>query len=114
MRNDAEEGLSPRAYRLLLTLPGLGFVSGALLFWVSLGVWRAPEIIPIAIIVCLVSWAGGVWASFAAKCPACGKSPYVRRFFKDSNLPFFLNEWHAPWPERRCSRCGLEVGAAPH
>ena len=108
-----QAGISPGRYRLLLALPGLGFLGGGLLFAISLGLLGTAALAPLAIVICIGSWIAMAVVSTLVKCPGCGKSPYVRLFSKDSRLPFFLNEWGAPWPERRCSRCGLEVGAAP-
>jgi hypothetical protein len=114
MMNDAEqEGMSPRAYRLLLTLPGLGFLSGMLLFAVPLALLGTPVFAPLAIVMCIASWIAMAIVSILVKCPDCGKSPFERVIPWRSRPLFFPKIWGAPWPERRCSRCGLEVGAAP-
>ena len=105
--------MSPRTYRLLLGLPGLGFVFGAILFCVPIARSSTTVFAPLAIVICVVSLLALAVTGILVRCPRCGKSPYLRLFFRDSSLPFFLNEWGAPWPERNCSGCGLEVGAAP-
>ena len=114
MGDSAEEGLSPGRYRLLLTLPGLGFLTGSLLFWLSAGSSGAIVLVPLAIVIAVGSWIAMVWVYYRERCPGCGKSPFVRLFRPfSSTLPESLRAWGAPWPERNCSRCGVEVGATP-
>jgi len=103
--------MSPRSYRIALSLPAAAFLAGALLFAVPIALdSRYLPAFP-GIALGVASWAALVFLSFAARCPNCRKSPYERPVPRALRLPFFPRQWGAPWPERRCSRCGLEVGA---
>lgn len=103
--------MSPRQYRLFLLLPALGFFGGALLFCLSVASGANAVLFMPAIGIALVSWVILVAVSLSAKCPDCGKSYFARVIAWQSRPLFFPKTWSAPWPERHCSRCGLEVGA---
>lgn len=100
-----------RWYRLALTLPFVGFFTGALLFVIPQAILDRPPNLVASIGLTLVSWAAGLLVSLIVKCPRCGKSPYERVIPETGRPLFFPKVWGAPWPERICSRCGLEVGA---
>ena len=48
-------------------------------------------------------------SSVSLRCPRCGKSIYVK------TVRLFGTEWtyRGPFPEARCSRCGLELNRTP-
>lgn len=104
---------SPRLYRVALTLPMAGFLTGALLFVVPPAVLGRPPNMIVSVGLILASWAAGLLLSVIAKCPRCRKSPYERVIPWTTRPLFFPKVWGAPWPERHCSGCGLEIGAHP-
>lgn len=62
----------------------------------------STEVAIIAVLPLAFVWfAVGSLGSFMIACPNCGRSVFLRRFMIS-----------APWPARKCSKCGNDLTAA--
>src|SRR4051794_2750241 len=91
--------MSPRRHGCLALLVPLAWLFGPaelMARWLGRA-WPGTE--PLALLPAFV--AAGLLSWRWARCAKCGKS-----VFEFGDTPFY---WAAPWPRRRCARCGADL-----